>query len=304
MKIAVFYYTQTGQALTAARMMFDELSLSVNSDMDFHVIYKPIIPLLHYPYPWTIYEFFDTFPEARLGTPPSGIQPIVFTDIQDADLVVIVGGPWFLSPSLPLQSFFADRQVRKYLHTRSIVFLNVCRNMWLKTFQSVKNTINEIGGHLIGHIVLQDSHPNIVSALTIVRWQFYGKKQSSWGLPNAGLSTTIAPDVSRMGKIIVGSVLNHETSQLQMKLLEAGAIKYNPSVIYIEKLGHRIFGHWARFIRKKGGSRDMRRKPRVYLFYAYLIVALFFVSPIVQIMFYLTYPLHHVSKQKEQDCHI
>ena len=109
MKTVVFYYTQSGQALSAARQVCNPLEAGGT------VVYKQIVPLQTYPFPWSLDEFFGVFPETRLGQPPSGILPIDFTDVEDADLVIVVGQSWFLSPSLPLQSFFTDRAVMNYL---------------------------------------------------------------------------------------------------------------------------------------------------------------------------------------------
>ena len=104
MKIAVFYYTQSGQALNVARSICSKMN-------DVSVVYKEIVPLTTYPFPWSKNAFFDAFPETRLGIPPSGIVPMDFSDVEDAGLVLVVGQSWFLSPSLPLQSFFTDDNI-------------------------------------------------------------------------------------------------------------------------------------------------------------------------------------------------
>jgi len=109
MKTVVFYYTQSGQALSAVQNICKPLAGTTGSENI--LIYKQIIPLQDYPFPWNGDEFFDTFPETRLGLPPSGISPIDLSDVEDADLVIVAGQSWFLSPSLPLQSFFTDRQI-------------------------------------------------------------------------------------------------------------------------------------------------------------------------------------------------
>jgi hypothetical protein len=40
----------------------------------------------------------------------------------------------------------------------------------------------------------------------------------------------------------------------------------------------------------------------VWLFYAYLLAVLFLVSPFGQLLFYLTYPLRPISRQRREDC--
>lgn len=288
MKTVLFYYSQSGQALSVAKNICESME---------DVVFKQIIPEQDYPFPWTKDEFFDIFPETRLGIPPSGIKPLDLSDVKDVNLVIIVGQSWFLSPSLPLQSFLADEHVREYLQGKNVVFVNVCRNMWLMTGRKIKSDINEIGAHLIGHIVLQDKHANLVSALSIVRWLMYGKKNASWLLPDAGVPDADIKGSSRFGEVILNACKKDDFESLQTNLIEAGAIDYKPSVLFLEKAGHRMFGHWARFIRKKGDFRDPHRRFRVNLFFYYLLIVLFLVSPFGQLFFYLTYPFQNKNEK-------
>ena len=306
MKTAIFYYSQSGQALTAAKNIAAPLDDGGNNDMEKKgkVIYKQIVPLQEYPFPWSKDEFFNAFPESRLGIPPSGIEPIDFTDIDDADLVIVVGQSWFLSPSLPIQSFFCDENVRKYLHGRRMIFVNACRNMWLKTSHAIKNYLKEIGADLIGHIVLQDNTPNLISVITIIRWLLYGKKSATRTLPEAGISEKDLKEASRFGVIIKETWEANELGDLQNRLLSAGAIKYKPSVLFIEKVGHRLFGFWAKFVRRKGGFGNPQRRFRLNLFCIYLFTALYVISPFGLLVFYLTYPFRHISRHKKEDCNV
>ena len=292
MKTAIFYYTQSGQALEVAKSIASPLA---------SVVFKEIVPEEQYPFPWSKDIFYDTFPETRLGLPPSGIQPIDFSDIEDADMVIVVGQSWFLSPSLPLQSFFTDAQVKAYLKGRPVVFVNACRKMWLMTSRKIKAYLADAGARFVGHIVLQDEAPNLIGVVTIIRWLVYGKKEATRLLPPAGIDEEDIKKASRFGEIIEKAVAGNDLSQLQEHLLEAGAIHYRPSVLYVEKVGHRMFGLWAKFIRKKGGWRDPNRRGRVRLFDIYLMTVLFVVSPFGVLFFYLTYPLHHIKRDREVD---
>lgn len=302
MKIAVFVYSQSGQAEEAAKRIFSSCKYDTNNTNEDTIIFKTIIPEQDYPFPWDKTSFFDTFPETRLGIPPSGIKPIDMSDVEDAGLVVIVGQSWFLSPSLPLQSFFYNEQIRDYLNGRNVLFINVCRNMWLKTIQWIKDYLHKVNAKLVGHIVLQDRHQNLVSAATIVRWLLHGQKEASLILPAAGVSEENLSKAKRFGVIIRKAVDAGGYDNLQTELLSAGAIQYKPSIIHVEKIGYRMFGFWAKFIRNKGRFRDSRRLFRVRLFYIYLVIVLFFVSPFVQLFFLLTYPLRRISKNRQIDC--
>ena len=298
MKVAVFYYSQSGQALSVAKSICGPLV-----EQGHQVVYKQICPLEDFPFPWDKDEFFDIFPETRLGLPPVENKAIDFSDIEDAGLVVIAGQSWFLSPSVPIQSFFLDEEVRAYLHNRDMIFVNACRNMWLMTSRQIKRYAKEIGARLVGHIVLQDNHANLISALTIVRWLMFNRKDGKL-LPDAGVSQKDIDSTDRFGNAIADAYQNDKVDTLQDELLREGAIIYKPSILFLEKAGHRMFGLWAKFIRKKGGFRDKRRMMRVNMFFYYLLFVLFVVSPFGQLFFFLTYPLQKVNFYKHVDCYL
>lgn len=294
MKTVVFYFTQSGQALEAAKSICRPLDNSEDT-----VIYKPIVSQKPYPFPWSSESFYGIFPETRLGLPPIGIETFNYDDILDADLVMVVGQSWFLSPSVPLQSFFTHPQVIEYLNGRDVVFVNACRNMWLNTLYRIKDYIKNANARLVGHIVLQDKTPNLISVITIIRWLVYGKKTSRF-LPPAGVSQDDLKNAEVFGEIIKGTPRNI----LQKKLLESGAIDYKPSVLFVEKVGHRMFGLWAKFIRKKGEYGNPKRKFRIKLFNIYLMIVLFLVSPFGVLFFWLTYPFRNIAAQRQSDCNL
>lgn len=298
MKIVVFYYSQTGQALSVAQSICSTLGA------DDDVIYKEIVPQHKYPYPWKKTAFFDVFPECRLGIPPSGIEPINLADVRNADIVIVAGQSWFLSPSLPLQSFFLDNEIKKYLHGRNVIFINACRNMWQNTGLRVKGYLHEVGARLVGHIVVQDAAPNLVSVITVVRWQLHGKTSPTRFLPAAGIDKKTIASASRFGTIIKEALHSGDLDSLQDKLLATGGIIYKPSIIFMEKVGYRMFLLWARFVRMKGYYGDERRYSRLNTFYYYLLFVLFIISPFAQLFFYITYPLRRVAYHKRKDCSI
>ncbi|MBO4692276.1 MAG: hypothetical protein J5604_05810 [Bacteroidales bacterium] len=297
MKAVLFYYSQSGQALRAAENIckgFDKTD----------VVCKEIVPLEHYPFPWSRREFFEVFPETRLGICPSGIAPLNLEDVKDADIVLIAAQSWFLSPSLPLLSFLCDENVKNFLRGREVVFVNVCRNMWLKTSEALKLRFKEIGAYFRGQIILQDASSNYVSAITIVRWLLHGKKKATKILPEAGVKEEELAAAARFGKVIETSLLSGNTATLQQELLKEGAIKYRPSILSLEKTAFPIFGRWAKFIRKKGGYKEPKRQFRVKLFYFYLLFVLFVLSPFAQLFFLLTRPLRKVKSNKLRDCNL
>ncbi len=300
MKTALFYYSQTSQALRVAQSICSPLSEGEGNS----VIIKQIEPTTDYPFPWNSYRFFDTFAETRLGVDVGKIKPLDFSDILDADLVVIAGQSWFLSPSLPLQAFFSDKAVQEYLNGKQVIFINACRNMWLMTSRKIKSILKDIRAILVGQIILQDKAFNLISALTVVRWLLYGKKEKGWLLPASGVREKEIKEAERFGVIIKESFERKRVSDLQNELLSNGAIKYKPSLLHIEKTGYKMFGFWAKFIRKKGGMGDPERAGRVKLFKFYLIFVLFFLSPVVQILFNISIPFRNIKEEKRKECSV
>lgn len=299
-KIAIFYYTQSGQALQIAQSVCKPLEKAGNT-----LIYKAIEPENPFPFPWTYRSFFEAFPESRLAIPTGKLKEIDFSDIHDADLTIISGQSWYLSPSLPLHAFFQDGKVKAYLKGKMIVNISGCRNMWVMAQRKIREYIYRADGQYVGHIVLQDRAPNLVSVLTIIRWLFYNRKEASRGLPAAGVSDADIENASRFGVIINEMLENGNPDGLQNALMREKAVEYKPSVVFVEKAGHRIFGFWAKFIRKKGGYGDKRRALRIRLFSYYLFFVLYVASPVGLLVFYLTYLLRirSIRKSKKEMCY-
>ena len=114
-KIAAFYYTQTGQLLEILQSVCRPLL-----DAGCELIYKEIVPEIKFPFPWTYDDFFQVFPESRAGIACS-LFPIDLNDIHDVDLVIIAYQPWFLSPSIPIHGFFQDPLIQAYLKGKTII---------------------------------------------------------------------------------------------------------------------------------------------------------------------------------------
>lgn len=293
MKIALFYYTQTGQALQIADKICEPFEKE-----GCEVIRKEIVPERSYPFPWSSMEFFQVFPESRLGI-PCKLKPIDLSDIQDADLVIIAGQSWYLSWSIPLHSFFLTEEIRNYLKGRNIVVSMGCRNMWVMTQQKTREYIREIGGNYVGFICLQDKTPNLISGITIIRWLFYNKKYATRFLPASGVSQEEIDNATVYGQIIYEKLQQkNDFSDLQKKLIEKNAVTFLSTVYFVEKNGYRMWGQWAKLIIKKGDYNDPKRRPFLRLFCVYLFFVLYVVSPFAMIFFFLTYPFRRGSLKK------
>jgi hypothetical protein len=280
-KIVAFYYTQTGQGLNILQSVSHPLIEAGNE-----VILKEIVPETPFPFPWTSESFFQAFPESRqsIGCP---IRAIDLRDVQDVALVIIVYPTWFLSPSIPTHGFFQDPAIQRFLKDKQVVTIDGCRNMWLMSHTKVQSYIKQSGGKLVGHIVLQDRHPNLVSVITIIRWLFGGKKEKCGIFPAAGVSPEDIKHASVFGDIIAESIASFSGFQiLQENLMAYGAVHYKPHIIFIEKTGHRMFGLFSKWVLKKGPYNAPQRRFRLKVFQYYLFVVLYLVSPIGLLFFF------------------
>ena len=291
--VAVFYYTQTGQALAIARSLCAPLEAA-----GCRVVKREIRPVTAYPYPWSSEAFFQVFPESRLGI-ACAIEPVDLSgEVAEADLVLVVGQSWYLSLSTPLHAFFQSPEVRAYLHGRPVVFVNGCRNMWVMTQHETRRYLREIGARYVGFIELHDKAPNLVSVLTIIRWLFYGRKEATRLLPAAGVSQRDVADADRFGLIILRTLYDGQWEQLQERLMREGAVTFIPHLYFIERNGYRMWGRWAHFVRSRGDAGDPRRQGRLRLFKAYLFFVLYAVSPFGLLFYGLTYPLRRAALKK------
>jgi hypothetical protein len=299
-KIAAFYYTQTGQGLKILQSICSPLAKA-----GCEIVYKEIVPTTKFPFPWSSDAFFQAFPESRQNI-PCKIRPIDLVDIVDADLVIIEYQSWFLSPSIPFHSFFQDSSIQQYLKGKSIITINGCRNMWIMAQEKVKSYLAQSDGKLVGNIVLQDNAPNLVSVLTIVRWLLYGKQEKSGLLPAAGVSSKDINHANIFGQIISEALATGDFSRLQEKLMQQNAIEYKPSIAFIEKTGHRIFGVLSKWVLRKGSYGAPERNFRLRIFKYYLFFVLYVVSPIGLLFFYLIYPFRYkaICNDKQIQCRV
>ncbi|MDR1667799.1 MAG: hypothetical protein LBS03_08955 [Bacteroidales bacterium] len=300
-KIAAFYYTQSGQGLNILRSVCRPLE-----DAGHQVVYKAIVPETEFPFPWTADAFFQTFPESYGGVACS-LRSIDLSDVEDAAQVIVEYPVWFLSPSIPTHGFFQTPAIRQFLKDKNIITIGNCRNMWVKAHTAVNEYITGCGGKPAGSIVLQDRHHNLISVITIVRWLIHGHKEKKGLFPAAGVSPEDIASAAVFGRIINEAILSGDFSgQLQQKLIQNGAIRYKPSIVFIEKTGYRIFGLWLKFILRKGDDDGKKRAFRLKLFKYYLFAVLYLVSPVGMVIFYLTYPFRYktIQKDKRKQCYL
>jgi hypothetical protein len=215
---------------------------------------------------------------------PIQLEAIEFKE-EKYDLIVLGYQPWFLSPSLPTSSLLQDHEFKKRMHETPIVTIIGARNMWLNAQESVVQHVQNSGGKLVGNIALVDRSPNHLSAISIVHWMMTGKKTRKWGIfPIPGVSQQ---DIEHCAKycIDLNECIKHSNySGYQNSIVSKGGIRINTNILFIEARAKKIFRLWARLIKKKE-SQGKNRAFWIKFFRFYLNFALFFVAPILLLLY-------------------
>lgn len=272
-KILVLYYTQTGQLKDILDNILFQIKEKVAID------YVKIEPEKDFPFPWTSDSFFDAMPESVLQI-PIAIKPLP-QEIKNKnyDLVIYGYQPWFLSPSIPSNSFLnSDEAI--LLKDKPVVTILGCRNMWLHAQETVKEKLKSIGANHVGHIVFQDNHPNLVSLKTTLRWFFKGQKEADAKLPEAGVAKDDMIEARKYGPILLQHLEENSLESLQEVLIDNNAIYINPALILLEGRGVSQFPQWAQRARDKGLQNGEDRKQVLKKFKRILIISIFVLSPL------------------------
>ncbi|WP_149274432.1 NADPH-dependent FMN reductase family protein [Pareuzebyella sediminis] len=296
-EVLVIYYSQTGQL----RDIIDHILEPFETDK-VNVTYYQILPETPYPFPWNKEKFFDVFPESFLQIPTKLKRPDNAILSKKYDLVLLGHQVWYLSPSIPLNSFLKSESAKKLLKDTPTITIIGARNMWVMSQEKVKKLLVDCKAELVGNIALVDKNINHISVITIVHWMMKGKKDRLWGVfPKPGVSSRSIQAAKKFGRPINESLLQGDFSNLQQELVRLGAVKIKPSLVLMDKRANLLFSKWANFIIKKGGVGNPSRKKWLRFFNYYLLIAIWAIAPIVFIVFLLTYiPLYHKIKRDEK----
>ena len=170
-QILVVFYSQSGQLKDIVNQFvapFQSLGIGV----DFYSIETEE----SFPFPWTDEAFFGAFPESFLQI-PQPIKPIKQEFLEkEYSLVILAYQVWFLSPSIPINSFLKSTFAKDLLYNKPVITLSGTLNMWISSQEKIKLLLLENKAHLVGNVALTDKHANHISVLTIVHWLFTGRK--------------------------------------------------------------------------------------------------------------------------------
>ena len=287
-RVLVVYYTQSGQ--------LKEIIDSVLSPLtEVTIGFLPIDTAEPFPFPWTDEAFFGAFPESYLQI-PQPLKPfeLVHTDY---DLVILGYQVWYLSPSIPFNSFLQSEAGKQLLQGKPVITVSGTRNMWVMAHQKVKKLLTECGARLVGNIALTDRHHNHISVITIVQWLFSGDKNKRYlgVFPKAGVADKDIQGASVYGTLIAPHLQTGDYTGLQQEIVSHGGVHYKRFLLSAEKKGNRLFGIWAKMIY---GSK--KRKFLLKCFRIYLYIAIWVLMPIVWLLYWLTYPLFFWKVERDK----
>ncbi len=266
LEVLVVYYSQTGQLLN----IVNSLMTSFKETPQIKVDYLEIKPVKPFSFPWNAHDFFDSFPESVMEIPSEIEQN--FPLKSNYHLIILAYQPWFLSPSIPINSFLQSEYATKLLSGTNIVSVIGSRNMWTQAYAAVRRRLKSMGGELVGNIILRDRAYNLISVYTIIRWMIFGKKG------NSGISNVDIQHAKVYGSYIKNCLIEHKPIE-QEKLVSLGAVECVNSLMLLEQRAIILFRKFAQFVRKKGGPGNPNRNNRLKLFEACLITGLI-LSPI------------------------
>ncbi|WP_026450864.1 hypothetical protein [Aequorivita capsosiphonis] len=281
-EVLIIYYSQSGQLTDILKNI-----ASTISDEKVNISYYEIVPKKKFPFPWEQEEFYGAFPETflQIPTPLESVPSEILG--KKYDLVILGYTTWYLTPSIPINSFLKSAEAKALLANTPVVTVSASRNMWIMAQEKMKKLLIANSAKLVGNIALVDRNLNHISVITIVHWLMGGKKTKMLGIfPKPGVSDKDIDAASRFGNPIKAALLQNEYSKLQDNLLEVGAVKVDSSLIATDIRGNIVFTKWADLLIKKEGEE--RGKWLVYFKY-YLLFAIWLIAPIVFIVFLLTY---------------
>lgn len=295
-RILFIYFSQSGQLEQIAA----SIAKPFVADTDVMVDFYEIKMQQSFPFPWTSEAFFNSFPETFKQIPAEIDPPAPHILEKSYDLVVLHYQVWYLTPSIPINSFLKSTFAKKLLNGKPVVSVSGSRNMWALAQDKLKVLLQAVGAELVGNIALTDRHHNLISVVTIVDWMFSGVKRRPYGIfPKPGVSDQEIETADKYGKIILPYVKKGIFEGLQKELVMHGAIDYRFFLVSMDQKGNRMFKIWSSLILRN----PSKRKRLVNMFKYYVVFAIYGISPIVYLIELLLYPLLYFVKYRKERQH-
>lgn len=290
-KVLVIYFSQSGQLADMISNLTQPMIAAGNT-----VETVRVYPTKDYPFPWSGKSFFAVMPDCVIGV-PTELQPFKLNS-SSYDLVIVGYQAWFLSPSIPSNSFLNHPSVKAILKNTAVVTVTGARNMWISAMERIKNILKQSEAKLVGSIALVDRHANLVSFVTILYWMFTGKRDRYLNIfPKPGVSDADVENCKSFGGVISKHLTTGNYEGMQDELIAMNAIEVKYNLMFIESKARKIFKLWANFIIKR-----KKRTGWLVAFKYYLIIALFIAAPIiltVDAIFFKPFLSGRIKRQKQ-----
>jgi hypothetical protein len=290
--VLVIYYSQSGQLESIAKNIAKPF---LNSD-EINVTFYEIQLEKPFPFPWDKTSFFDAFPESFLQIPRE-LKPVPEEILNTKfDLVLFHYQVWYLSPSIPINSFLKSDSTKKILNNTPVITISGSRNMWIMAQEKIKVLLKEAKAELVGNVALVDRVGNLISVITIVEWMFSGVKKKYLGIfPLPGVSDKDIQESDKFGEAMLSAFKQNKLSELQPKLVALGGVYISSYLVTVDKTANKIFNKWSNLIYKN----QKNRKTLLKVFNVYLFLAIWLISPIVYILHLITYPIKLKTIKRE-----
>src|SRR5699024_142602 len=263
----------------------------------YNIDYYQIKPEKDYTFPWDGEDFYNAFPESFQQIPIAIKKPEEKILNTDYDLVILAYQIWYLTPSIPVNSFLKSEFAEKIFNNKKVITVISCRNMWAKAQVKMKTLLKNVNADLIGNIAFVDHAPNLISVITISHWLMGGKKDRKYGIfPKPGVAEEDIKNASTFGEIILQTWENNDFQNLQEKIIAAEGVYLKPFIIFMDEKANKMFQIWSKFVLKNEKNRKLKLK----FFKLYLLTALFVISPLIFVIFFLTLPLRKKALRKKR----
>lgn len=291
-KVLVIYYSQSGQLKDIANSIARPLVNDTTIEVDFY----PIKMRKDFPFPWDKESFFGVFPDSFGQIPHEILAPPTEILHQKYDLILLHYQVWYLSPSIPVNSFLQSIYAEQLLKNTKVITVSGSRNMWVYAQEKMKKILLAQKAHLVGNIALTDRNINLISVVTVVDWMFTGLKRKAYGVfPLPGVSKKEIYQARKFGEIIRNALQNDNLNEIQTKLVAAGAVEIRWFLVSMDKKANRLFAVWIKIFRANPTKKSLLIK----LFNIYLLIVIWFVSPIVHLIETLFHPFF-IGKKRQQ----
>lgn len=287
-RVLVVCYSQTGQL----RDIVEATIAPLRRASEIEVVVETLRPAQPFPFPWTFWQFFDTFPETVHEVALPNQSMAVSLD-ERFDLVILAYQVWFLSPALPITAFLDSPEASRLLAGRPVITLVGCRNMWLMAQERMKERLAELGARLIDHIVLTDSTHSAFTFVSTPLWMLTGKRGPFLGgfVPPAGVPAAEIAGCSRFGEAIAAQLPDRDPRDDRPMLQGLGAVSVNERLIASERIGKRSFRLWGSLLRALGDPGTPLRRAALGCYFLFLLTLILTVVPISAVLKRLLAPL-------------